>query len=392
MILKLAYKNILGNGWRSLINVVILSIVLTGMVWMQGLYEGWGRIARRQMQEWEFGDGHYEQKNYDKYDNFTLDKSFGEIPPRMQELVAAGKAVPILYSAGVIYPQGMMTPVIIKGIPSGQTILKIPADYLKIKDNALSVLPAVIGKEMAKSAGISEDDIITLRWKDINGVFNAIDMEIAKIMQTPVPNTDISQIWIDYDKLNEMRALNNSATMIVLKDKASATELGTDWRFLSIDDSMAGTDAMIKSKRVGGYVIFTLLLFLAMVAIFDTQILSIFKRRKEIGTLIALGLTKKQIISLFTVEGTMYMLFGAVFTGVFGLPLFLYFGLKGYVIPQEMSGYNIAGMSEPILCYYAPSMLISTFIIVMLVTVFASWVPTARIARMKATDALLGKV
>jgi hypothetical protein len=85
MILKLAYKNILGNGWRSLINVIILSIVLTGMIWMQGLYDGWGRIARRQMIAWQFGSGHYEQVNYDKYDSFTLDKSNAALSPEMEK-------------------------------------------------------------------------------------------------------------------------------------------------------------------------------------------------------------------------------------------------------------------------------------------------------------------
>lgn len=392
MILKLAYKNILGNGWRSLINVVILSIVLTGMIWMQGLYDGWERIARRQMIEWEFGGGHYEQVSFDKYDSFTLDKSYAAIPQEMSKLVIEGKAVPILYSAGVIYPEGRMTPIVIKGIPADQAILAIPTAHLKIQDASAPVIPVIIGKQMAKSIRQSEGDQFTMRWKDIHGVFNAYDVVIAHVMDTPVPTTDIAQVWMDYGKLNEVKALSNSATMIVIKDKPASGEIGSDWRFLSIDDSMAGTDAMISAKRIGGYVIFTLLLFLAMVAIFDTQILSIFKRRKEIGTLIALGLTKRQIIKLFTVEGTMYMLLAAVFTSIFGMPLFLYFGIKGYSIPQEMGSYNIAGLSEAIKCYYSPSMVISTFFIVMLVTAFASWLPTARIARMKATDALLGKV
>ncbi|MCB5287918.1 MAG: ABC transporter permease, partial [Candidatus Cloacimonetes bacterium] len=103
MILKLAAKNIIGNGWRSLVNVLILSIVLTGMVWMQGLFDGWSRTARRQMQEWEFGDGHYEHQDFDKYDSFTWDKSNSKIPAELQSLIEQGKAVPILISAGVIY-------------------------------------------------------------------------------------------------------------------------------------------------------------------------------------------------------------------------------------------------------------------------------------------------
>ncbi|MCK9310378.1 MAG: FtsX-like permease family protein [Candidatus Cloacimonetes bacterium] len=392
MIFKLAFKSIFGNGWRSLINIIILSIVLTGMVWMQGLLDGWGRTARRQMQDWEFGAGHFEHSGYDKYDSFTLDSSYAPVPADIQSMVAENKAVPILISNGVIYPQGRLTPITIKGIPASQTLLKIPTEFLKDKADSSGETPAIIGKAMAKSIGIMEGETITMRWKDVHGVYNATDLIITHIMDTPVPSIDISQVWIDYDKLNAMKALSNNATMLILKDKMTNTSIGNTWKYVSIDNSMEGTDALINAKRAGGYVMFVLLLFLAMVAIFDTQILSIFKRRKEIGTLIALGLTKGQIVRLFTLEGSMYMLLAVVFTGIFGMPLFLYFGLSGYKIPPSMTDLNIAGTMEPIMCYYSPSMLLSTFIIVLCVTAFASWLPASKIARMRATDALLGKV
>lgn len=392
MITKLALKNILGNGWRSLINVVILSIVLTGMIWMQGIYDGWGRLARRQMQEWEFGSGHFVQKDYDKYDSFTWDNSQSPIPAPLQQLVKENKVVPILYSSGVLYPQGRMTPVLIKGIPANQTVLKIPSDKLKATEASSGFLPALIGSQMAKSSRLQEGDVVTLRWKDVNGVYNAADLVIAQVMAAPVPTVDVGQVWVDFDQLNTAKVLSNNATLLVFKDKPESTDLGADWKYVSTEEAMAGTDAMINAKRTGGYVLFTLLLFLSMIAIFDTQILAIFKRRKEIGTLIALGLTKQQIIRLFTLEGILYMVLGTVFTGTVGIPFFLYFAIKGYPIPQEMTGYNIAGMSESIQCYYSPGMVLTTVLIVLTVTAFASWLPTARIARMKATDALLGKL
>ena len=392
MIFKLAFKSIFGNGWRSLINIIILSIVITGMVWLQGIYEGWGRAARRQMQDWEFGAGHFEHSGYDKYDSFTQDTSYAPVPADIQSMVAENKAVPILISNGVIYPQGRLTVVTIKGIPASQTVLDIPTSYLIDKGDSSGEIPAIVGKNMAKSIDIKEGEIVTMRWKDVLGVYNAADIRIAHIMDSPVPTIDNSQVWIDFDKLNAMKAVNNNATMLILKDKMANTSIGDTWTYLSIDKSMEGTDALINAKRVAGYVMFVLLLFLAMIAIFDTQVLSIFKRRKEIGTLIALGMTKQQVVRLFTLEGSVYMLLGVVYTSVFSMPLFLYFGLSGYKIPQSMSGMNVAGTMEPIMCYYSPTMLVSTFIIVLAVTAFASWLPASKIARMRATDALLGKV
>ena len=47
-------------------------------------------------------------------------------------------------------------------------------------------------------------------------------------------------------------------------------------------------------------------------AILDTQLLSIFYRKKEIGTMMALGLTRGSVIRLFTLEGAMNAVLAAL--------------------------------------------------------------------------------
>ena len=58
--------------------------------------------------------------------------------------------------------------------------------------------------------------------------------------------------------------------------------------------------------------LWAILLMLAMLAVFDTQVLSIFRRQKEIGTYIALGMTRKQVVTLFTLEGAMHAVLAAI--------------------------------------------------------------------------------
>jgi len=41
MIFKLALRNIIGNGWRSLINMAVIAIIFIGMVWMEAMYHSW---------------------------------------------------------------------------------------------------------------------------------------------------------------------------------------------------------------------------------------------------------------------------------------------------------------------------------------------------------------
>jgi Tfp pilus assembly protein PilV len=91
MLYKLALRNIIGNGWRSLINMVIIAIVMIGMIWMQAMYYSWFNLAEKQMREWEIGDGQYQQADYKRFDAFSWDKCFAEIPPELEKKNRAKK-------------------------------------------------------------------------------------------------------------------------------------------------------------------------------------------------------------------------------------------------------------------------------------------------------------
>ena len=136
---------------------------------------------------------------------------------------------------------------------------------------------------------------------------------------------------------------------------------------------------------------FALLIFLAMLAIFDTQILSLFKRRKEIGTLAALGMTQRRIMTLFTVEGILYMVYALVLSTIIGLPIFLWFGIRGWKLPESYQGFDMVGFTETIHFQYPPLLLITAISVCFAATALASWLPTLRIVRLKPTDALRGK-
>ena len=74
-------------------------------------------------------------------------------------------------------------------------------------------------------------------------------------------------------------------------------------------------------EQIGDSLFYIVLLLLAMLAIFDTQILSLFRRRKEMGTMMAMGMTRNNLIQLFTLEGAMHAALAAVVGAIYGAPL-----------------------------------------------------------------------
>jgi len=390
MIFRLALKNIIGNGWRSLINILIIAIVMIGMIFMESMYHSWTQLAKTQQTEWEFGKGMFRVNSYDPDDAFSWDKSFEPIPDELLPVIARQEAVPILFSPGVIYPGGRMTPCMVKGIPKDQTLLKIPSARLVEKTPGYT--PAIIGQTMAKSSQLAEGDILTLRIKDAANAFNTLDLEIVHIMKTPVPTIDGGHIWVDLNTLQTLKQAPSMATAIAVKDPGLGVLSLPAYHYMDEKALFFDLDEMMKTEMVQKYITYSLFMFLAMIAIFDTQALAVFKRRKEIGTLTALGMSQRQITTLFTMEGGLYSIFAIGMTAILGTPLFWYFATTGYVMPDGYESFGILGFMEPIKMSYPPLRLLQVFTFVVLISVVVSWIPARRISKMKATDALRGKV
>lgn len=384
---KLALRNLLGAGIRTWLNVAVLSIAFFAIVFLQGIYIGMNEQATDALIDTYYGGGQFWQQNYDPYDPFALDDSHAPLPPDLQQLVENGQATPILMVQATSFPGGRIVPATLQGISTDQHILAIPSDVLKTESDAV---PALIGTRMAKSARINVGDFLTIRWRDANGTYDATDVQIVHIMQTTVQNIDAGKVWIPIEKLQDMADMPNEATIVVTEKGFSQTITPEGWSFKNHDFLLADLKALVQQKTVGASFMYGLLLFLGMLAIFDTQVLSIFRRQKEIGTLIALGMTRAKVIRLFTLEGALHGLLAAIVGFIWGSPLLYLMAKNGWPMPEYGDDLGIA-LGEAIYPLYTGGLIIGTTILVLITVTIVSFLPTRRIAKLKPTDALRGK-
>jgi len=389
MIFKIAFKNVLSAGLRTWLNTFIISITLTCIILIQGMNNGLLKELTTNRIAEEVGNGQIWHQNYDPFDPLTLDISHGTISPAISRAVKKREAIPILMVAGSAYPQGRIFPAILKGIPPDQDILKLPFDQLT-GNSPKGTIPAMIGKGMAKRSNLSRGDVITVRWRNSQGAFNAADLTIVKVFDSKVPAMDRGQIWLQLKKLQEMNLSPNHATIIISSRPVDELESSPEWIHKTVDDLLADTYQLVKNKSVGAGIFYMILIFLAMIAIFDTQALSIFKRRKEIGTLMALGMTNRAIVFTFTIEGLLYGIFAALLTTAYGGPLFWYFQTRGYHIPVSGDQYGIA-ISEHLYPDFSLGLILGTLIIVMLLLTIVSYLPARKITHLQPFEALRGK-
>jgi ABC-type lipoprotein release transport system permease subunit len=392
-ILKLALRNILGAGLRTWLNVTALSFSFVVIVFLQGFYQGMNDQVERATVDALYGGGQYWQERYDPYDPLTLADSHAAIPPQLQALVNEHTATPILIHLASIYPEGRFQTVLLKGIDPSQKVLSIPSSLLSPSMGVTGSdagIPAIIGSRMAKSTGLKKGDEITVQWRDVHGTFDAKDVTIVDVFRTTVQEIDNEQIWIPLGRLQQMTGMPGQATMVVLKENLQPPGKVSGWEFKSLDFLLSDLRTLVRSKTIGASILYLVLLFLAMLAIFDTQVLSVFHRKKEMGTLMALGMTRTRLIALFTLEGAFHGVLAALLATVYGIPLLGYVARVGWELPEAVDQIGFA-IGERLFPIYSPALILGTTLLVMIVTTIVSYLPTRRIARLKPTDALRGR-
>ncbi len=390
LIPALAVRNILGAGVRTWLNVVALSLSFVVIIFVQGIYNGLNDQVERATIDALYGGGQYWQTDYDPFDPLSLTDAHAVLPSELQNMISAGQATPILIRQATVYPAGRFRMVLLKGIDPHQNVLSIPSSLLAegTPDNGI---PALIGSRMSKSAGLQKGDAITVQWRDLHGTFDARDVTIMEVIQTPVQEIDNDQIWVPLDSLQRLTALQRQATIVVLRKGQPFPGGIAGWEFKSLDDLLQTIHALVRSKTVGASILYMILLFLALLAIFDTQVLSIFRRRKEMGTLMALGMTRGKIIGLFTMEGTLHAVFAALVAAAYGIPLLTTIARTGWSLPQSYDTIGFA-IGEKLFPTYSAGLIAGTTLLVLVTTTIVSYLPTRSIARLKPTDALRGKM
>ena len=385
---KLAYRNLIGAGLRTWLNVIVLSFSFVVIIWLKGILMGWDYQAKSDMTNWEIGGGQYWHESYDPYDPFTLAESHSIIPQQFSDEIEQGDMVPVLMVQGTIYPQGRMQSITIKGIDPDQDLFLLPTHQL---DTATDAVPAIIGAAMAESLQLDRSDHVTLRWRDARGTFDATDIVITDIFSSNVPSVEAAQVYIPLAILREMTMMQGEATLLTFRDPEAERPAVQGWVHKPKEVLTASVDRMIKTKTAGQSVFYTILLLLAMLAIFDTQVLSIFRRQKEIGTYIALGYTRREVVGLFTVEGAMHSIFAAVVGAPYGLPFLAWQAEVGWTIPMDAGDFGMA-MAQTLYPVYSAGLVISTVLIVVVITTVVSYWPSRKIAKMNPTEALRGRI
>jgi len=386
VIWKIALKNFFRQGTRAFLNILVTALTMIAVVFNLSLYNGFIAQAKRNMVRTDSAGGQYRAPNFDilmptEWEDRTL-----PIPDSLKQLDSKDKAE-VLILQGEIYPRRRLFPVQLRGLDMNQSLLDLPMDQLKNEDPRVKDgVPVILGTKMAKRAHLKTGDIVVLKWRDKFGAVDALDARVVDVVPLVNPRIDEGVVWMRLDHLRTLTQRLDEVTWVAVRDYQGSVE---SMDFLDVDHLMEDILNMIEQDRRYAFILWLILIFLAGISVFNTQFLNIFKRQKEIGTLMALGMTPQKIVRVFTLEGSLAAVGAVIVALVLGTGIFAWFQSVGLDV-SHLSESQIP-IHEKILLDIKPMEVVSSMLTIVLIMIWVAWMPVKRISKVDPTLALRGK-
>jgi len=386
MIFNIAWKNFTRQGIRAVLNVVVTALAMIAVVFNISLYNGFQAQTTRNMIRTDVAGGQYKAPGFDilsptEWEDFTQ-----KIPKALHTLSNSQKAE-ALVQQGQLFPNRRLYPVQLRGIDVDQTLLDLPLEGLKSYGKKVEdIIPAVLGIKMAQKAHLKKGDTAVLKWRDRYGVVDARDLLVVDVVTMVNSRVDAGVLWLRLDHLRDMTGRPDEISWVAVREFQGPVQ---GMEFETVDELIADILNLIENDRKYAKIFWVILIFLAGIGVFNTQILNVFKRQKEIGTLMALGMTSAQVVGLFTLEGSMAALLSVVVALILGTALFAWFQSTGLDISHLAE--STIPVSENILLDIHSGEVIGTMVIIVCVMVLVSWLPVRKITRLDPTLALRGR-
>jgi putative ABC transport system permease protein len=400
-ILILALKNILRSKRRTILTFLTLAFGVTVYLIMSGMYAGIDKVSYDNLLAFETGHVKIRLLNFDEERQYSTDNIITIDKSTLEKKIKKHKFV-----EGVTERLNLLaeidngidsTPVVIVGFDHDvdKTVFEL-ANY--ISRGELTTDGAIIGVDLAKDLDLDLGDVAYLTFRDMNGMYTSIEIAISALLYSGDPMSNKMKIFMNIKNLkeqmdtrgyseiaiktNNMYKANKYAEII----QADLPEVDVkSWKELSYEFAN-----VVSTKKKAGNFILLVILIIAMVGIVNTILISIYEKRREIGTLKAMGMLDKEVRNLFIAEGFIIGLSGSIVGLIVGSLANIYFIYHGLDFTSMMD--KMGSMGASMVGVMKSVWVIKDFFLVTilstLASVFASYLPARRVMQMEPVECL----
>jgi putative ABC transport system permease protein len=251
----------------------------------------------------------------------------------------------------------------------------------------------VLGRELSRGLDAPPGTTLTLQASGPSGQVNALDVEVGGVGRgasflegkgmVTVPLAFAQSLLKMPGRVTEIAVAVKDGADVVAVQAALQKKLPADVEVVGWGEQLPFLrDAQLRLRVILGGVAFVLFA-IAIFGVVNTMLMSVWERVKEIGTLLALGLRRRQIVALFLLEGAMLGVLGGVVGVVAGVVVTVIAGQKGLTFTPPGSAVSFVLHPQP-----SPSLAVIAFVVAALGSLVASALPARRAAQLDPVEAL----
>lgn len=255
--------------------------------------------------------------------------------------------------------------------------------------------PIVISKETAEDYKVKINSKVTVTFQDISGEITSGAFRVVGIYNTSNNMYDRMNAFVQIEDLRRLFGIDNGAHEIAvwLNDHEQAQSKADEYKevFTNLEvkswlEIMPEMSYMIEMMDLYLYIIVGIILFALLFSIVNTMLMAVLERVRELGMLMAIGMTKGRIFLMIMTETVMMTLIG-VPLGVLISEIFIgYFGING--INLSAAQYEDFGFSSIIYPYLDSSRYLEVTLMVFIMSLIAAIFPARKALKLNPVTAI----
>jgi putative ABC transport system permease protein len=266
---------------------------------------------------------------------------------------------------------------------------------------------ALIGKKLAEDLNLKVGSMLIIVANTIYGAMNAIELEVKGIIDSGSPQYDASVVFMTIKDAQRLLDMENRITDLVIsikETKKTDTVLASIARKLgiaSIAGKLSNYEVEIQSWKEMGEslwrtgrlrdrfftIVYLVVILVAVMGVINTMLMSVTERTREIGTIMAIGTTQKEVLTLFLLEGLVLGIMGGLLGSFSGGLLVQYFATFGISL-KGTTALSQTAVGEAIYAQFSWSQIVISFIVAQIIAVLSASYPAYIASKQEPVEAL----
>ena len=399
---RLAFRNVARNRRRSLITLAAVLLGVTAVISVRGITYGFLRLMVDDVVRGRTGALQVHAAGYmDSVDALPLEPNFAydeALLARVRSVPGVTGASGRLAFAGLVSNGVSQTTFVGRGLDLAHEREAVPRFGFEVRKGGRALTAqdyanALLGSELGRSFQVEPKGRVTLAASSPRGRANSLDVVVEGLSESSLPFENKRVATVPLKLAQDLLGMEGRVTELavavedlgelerVAEDLRAA--LGPGYEVDTWQELQPFVRDIIRRQKFMLALVSSILFVIILTGIINTMLMSVFERVREVGTMLAVGVRRLQVLRLFLLEAVVLGMAGGLGGVGLGAAIVGLLGARG--IPIENIGTGGPVMLRPELDL--PFAALAFCVAVVGALIAAAW-PAWRASRLNPVDAL----